>query len=143
MIGIVMLSHGNFAKEAVESSILLAGNQPNVTAIGLYHGDSPETMSIAIQQNINAVDQGEGVLVLVDFFGGTPANEAMKLIESYNIQVVSGFNLGMLLEVLMRREHTSLVELTNIAITSGISTIIDMNKRYQQVKNQKGGDKIG
>ncbi|MBP1042293.1 PTS sugar transporter subunit IIA [Vagococcus sp. BWB3-3] len=136
MIGIIVLSHGDFAEEAIQSAALLAGQQPSLIGIGLHHGKAPEQFRQELQVAIKKLDVGEGVLVLVDFYGGTPANEVMKLMKTQPIHVVSGLNLGMLLEVILKRDQVSLADLAAIAVNSGVATIVDMNQRYQELTKE-------
>ena len=70
------------------------------------------------------MDQGEGVLILVDAFGASPFNASARLaMNRKNIEVISGMNLPMLLELAVQREGQDLEAATQIALETGASSI--------------------
>lgn len=105
MIGIIVVCHGNLAQEFISVLEHVAGPQKNIKAMGIY----PETDLLKARQElldmINAVDQGDGIALLTDMFGGTPSNLAISVGKSQNIEVVAGVNLPMLVELIHLRDQ--------------------------------------
>ena len=79
------------------------------------------------------LDVGNGVIILTDMFGGTPTNLALSLLQSRNIEVVTGVNLPMLLKVFMSRERP-LPELARLARDAGTSGIVVAGEMLQKKK---------
>lgn len=107
MIGIIIVSHGNFAEGMVSAAKMIYGDAAKqVVAIGLKMEESSEDFQIKIEEAIKSVDTGEGVVILADLLGGTPCNKAAAF-ASDKVQIVTGVNLGMLLELLGIRQSAS------------------------------------
>ena len=116
MIGVLILSHYRLADEFVAALRHIVGDVPHVRAIGLDPASAaPEEMRSQIEKAIREVDQGRGVLVLVDMFGGTPSNLSLAFLEENRIEVVTGLNLPMLVKVAEIRQPVSVAELAAIA----------------------------
>ncbi|MGM0215780.1 PTS sugar transporter subunit IIA [Enterococcus sp. AZ109] len=139
MIGVLVVAHGDLGKTLLESIAIIAGEVQQADAIGLHHGDSPETFRAGIKEAVESLDTGEGVMVLVDFFGGTPGNEALKCLPRENMKVLSGVNMAMLLEVVVNRAFMSDLEaLSQLALNSGKSSIQDLNEVYKKMMEKAG-----
>ena len=93
MIGIVIIGHADFPKGIKSAVELLAGNPPQFETLGLYPGDDPLEFKNKAIRTIDSVNTGNGVLVLIDLFGGTPCNTTAQLLESKDIYAVAGANL--------------------------------------------------
>lgn len=103
MIGVVLLSHGEMAEGMKKSCELFFGdNIANLACCQLYEGMAPETYDKKIDEALKEVDDGSGVVVMCDLFGGTPSNRVMKR-ASNRIEVITGMNMAMLLELLGSR----------------------------------------
>jgi len=120
VIGVVVVSHYKLADEFLQALRLIVGDSEHVRAIGLDPTqESPEQMRSDIERAIREVDQGSGVLVVVDMFGGTPSNLALSFLEEGKIEVVTGLNLPMLVKVARQREPMPLHELAEVACEYG------------------------
>lgn len=98
---IIVASHGDFAKGLIQSSELIIGPSDNVVGIGFYHGDSVETLKEQITQYLEQAQKtNQEVIVLVDLFGGSPCNVSLGLLKDYNHEVITGVNMGMLIEAI-------------------------------------------
>lgn len=133
MIGIVFVAHGSLGKAMLEAVELIAGKQEHVETIGLYHGDCPEELHTQIEAAIVRQDSGEGVLVLVDFYGGTPANQTMSLMGNLNFDCLAGMNMGMSIEALTNRSGYTLAELKENCRISASDTIRDLRSIYNEI----------
>lgn len=104
-IAIILGSHGYFAKEALASVEMIMGQSiENIGILSVVEGKDYETMLKEAQALKASLDTSAGLLILVDIYGGTPANVATYMaIEDPNIVVYSGFNLPILLELMYQR----------------------------------------
>lgn len=143
MIGLIVVSHGSFAKSLIESAEMIIGSQKNyINYACLQPHDGLEDMRDEINNIcLDLKRRTEGILILVDIQGGTPSNSACLLPELHNISIVSGVNLPMLLEVSLCRKGKSLSELTDIAIRSGKEAVRDISsllkKKIEQEKETR------
>ena len=116
MIGVLVLSHYRLADEFVGALRHIVGELPHVRAIGLDPAAAtPEDMRGQIDKALREVDTGEGVLVLVDMFGGTPSNLSLSFLEEGRIEVVTGVNLPMLVKVARHKPGTAIHDLAEMA----------------------------
>lgn len=122
-IALLLMSHGNFAKAAIDSAELIVGEQTNFETLGVYTVDDVEVLKEEMLQKISLLDTTKGLVVLTDIIGGTPINLASQLLSQEKVVVVSGLNLPMLLEVLMNRgqQIESLAAVLKTAYDQGFS----------------------
>jgi PTS system mannose-specific IIA component len=99
MIGLVLVTHGQLAAEFVRAMEHVVGPQQAIEAICIGPDDDMETRRADIANAVAAVDQGRGVILLTDLFGGTPSNLAISLMEPGRIEVIAGVNLPMLIRL--------------------------------------------
>jgi len=99
MIGLVLVTHGQLAAEFVRAMEHVVGPQEAVESICIGPEDDMEARRADIARAIAAVDQGRGVILLTDLFGGTPSNLAISLMEPGRIEVIAGVNLPMLIRL--------------------------------------------
>jgi len=97
-------------------------------------GEGPESLREKLQKAIKSLDSGEGVMVLLDLYGGTPSNVSTLLARELNIEVVSGVNLPMLLEVIIKRESQNLRELRQVAMNAGREGIRSINEIVERIE---------
>nr|WP_277989403.1 PTS sugar transporter subunit IIA [Enterococcus hulanensis] len=104
--GILVVTHGEMATGLMDSLSLIMGEQEDYQTLGLKHGDDIVEFSEKIQAGICELDQGEGVLVLVDLFSASPYNQAamsFNKLKDHKYRLVSGVNLPMLIEAFNQR----------------------------------------
>ncbi len=99
MIGIVLVTHGNLAREFIAALEHVVGPQQGVGAVCIGPDDDMEKRRTEILENVQACDSGDGVIVLTDMFGGTPSNLAISIMERARIEVLAGVNLPMLVKL--------------------------------------------
>ena len=109
MIGVVVVTHGQLATELVNGAETIVGDLPQFAAVAIgWHEDTHDARD-EIAQAIARVEQGQGVLILTDMFGGTPSNLAMTFLEQGRVEVVTGVNLPMLITVAGAMEQADLL----------------------------------
>lgn len=103
MKGVVVVSHGDFAKGLADTATFFFGDDiPQFAYIGLDKADDFDEFGDRVGQKIESVDTGDGVIVLADLFGGSPCNQAARFIRD-GVDLIAGVNLMMLIEVLTSR----------------------------------------
>lgn len=119
MIGLVIITHGQLAKAFVESLEHVVGTVQNVRAICIYPQDDSEWQRANILKAIEEVDQGQGVILLTDLFGGVPSNLAISALGVKSVEVIAGINLPMLVRLARLQKGTSLKEAVEQAQEAG------------------------
>jgi PTS system mannose-specific IIA component len=99
MIGLVIVTHGRLAAEFVSAMEHVVGPQRGVRAICIGPDDDMEQRRTDIVSAAKAVDDGAGVIVLTDMFGGTPSNLAISAMDEARAEVIAGLNLPMLIKL--------------------------------------------
>lgn len=131
-VGLVVAGHGELASGLIGCAELIVGHQEGVEAVALRPEDSLESMQAALSEAIIRAERGAGVLVLIDLYGGTPGNAAALSLRDHPVEIVTGVNLPMLLEVMLRREMgTPAKELAEMATETGRAGIVDLRAQLQ------------
>jgi PTS system mannose-specific IIA component len=104
MFGVIVAAHGGLAPALLQAAEVIVGTIEDARPVTLGSSSSPEALRETLAEAVKAVDRGDGVLVLCDMFGGTPANVCLTSSLSTRLEVVTGVNLPMLLRVATARE---------------------------------------
>jgi PTS system mannose-specific IIA component len=123
MVGILIVSHGRLADALISSAQFLAGNLQRVKGISIWPKDKEKEVRDRIQKEIKEVDDGDGVVILTDIFGGTPANLTLSFLQKERVEVVTGVNVSMLLTLSSYRKGRSLEEISKLVKKSGRRSI--------------------
>lgn len=108
MIGIVLVGHGRLPTEMVRTAEFIVGKLERVEAVQVDPDHPRAELEEKIRNAVKQVDQGDGVLIITDMFGGTPSNIALSFLEPGRVEVISGMNLPMLLKLFGNREGIDL-----------------------------------
>ncbi len=119
MIGMVLVTHGRLATEFIAALEHVVGPQRNVAAVCIGPEDDMELRRKEILDSVARVDEGDGVVVLTDMFGGTPSNLAISIIDKAKIEVIAGVNLPMLIKLASVRNTEKLVDAVTAAREAG------------------------
>jgi PTS system mannose-specific IIA component len=120
----VIISHGEMANGMVDAACMIIGEQEGVVTVILKETDDVDGLKKRVETALQQVDAGDGVLVLVDLFGATPFNVSARVaVEHDQVEVITGMNLPMLLEVALQRESQGFAELVEIAKEAGRSGV--------------------
>lgn len=124
MVGLVIATHGNLGQEVLKAAEMIIGPVRNASAVGVERESSLEEIQVEIQKAITAVSvDGEGVIIVTDMFGGTPANVGLTFLEPDKVEVLTGVNLPMVLKFFNSQEGLGLDELAGILKTYGQQSI--------------------
>ena len=123
MVGLLLVSHGRIAESFLQVSLEIVGPVKGVQVVSLAEPIDEEKVMEGIRKAWKEIDQGDGILILTDMFGGTPANLCFSLLEDPMVEVLTGMNLPMILQILSSRKDASLAELAGIAMRCGRENI--------------------
>ncbi len=119
MIGMVLVTHGRLAEELIAALEHVVGPQPNVTAVCIGPDDDMEQRRKEILERTAKADEGDGVVLLTDMFGGTPSNLAISVMDKANVEVIAGVNLPMLIKLASVRKSEKLSDAVQSAQEAG------------------------
>ena len=114
MVGILVITHQRLAEEFIATAALIVGDIENCVGLSLDPDLPVEDLRQQIDEAMDRVNDGDGVIVLTDMFGGTPSNLSLSFLNNEGIEVVTGVNLPMLLKLAQSREGHRVDELARI-----------------------------
>jgi len=143
MFSILIVTHGEMASGIIDAAKMIIGEDedqsPNsIQPVILKEGESPETFTDEIDKRIDQMAKGgmSGVLILTDLFGSSTTNAGVnvmisrkraKLSKEFQIAVVSGVNLPMVLELIPAlKSNSSIDEMVKLAVDTGRKSILDV-----------------
>ncbi|MEM7075660.1 MAG: PTS fructose transporter subunit IIA [Pseudomonadota bacterium] len=118
MIGIVIVAHGGLAQGYLKAIEHVIGDQSGVRAIAIEGDYDREAKQAEICEAADAVDGGDGVLIVTDIFGASPANLSLKACRPPDRRILYGANLPMLLK-LSKSRHMSVADAARAALDAG------------------------
>ena len=137
MVGLVVASHGRLAEELVSTAEQIVGKLPAVATCNIEPGTPVEELRAKMKQAVARVDEGEGVIVMADLFGGTPCKESLMMCQRMNLEVLAGVNLPMLLKAnSLRTEQLPLPEMANQLASYGQRNITCASALLREAQQQ-------
>lgn len=116
MIALIVASHGELAEKLVETSEMIFGKQENVGVVNFLPGENFDALKNKYEEQLNKLDTTDGVLFLVDIFGGSPFKVASSIVlENENMDIIAGMSLLMLLEIYKTRDYLNLEQVVKFA----------------------------
>ena len=120
MVGVIIVAHMQLAEELLKvAQIITSSTLDNFMAVSINLDDNPDQAREKLLAAVKAVDNGDGVIIIVDMFGGTPSNLSLSLLTRGKIEIVTGVNLPMIIEAASNSPKVSLNELVSILTSSG------------------------
>jgi PTS system mannose-specific IIA component len=110
-VGVVIVTHYRLGEEFLQALRLIIPEPPPFAAVAVDPHQSVEEMRKAIAAALAGAEEGEGVLVLTDMFGGTPSNMSLSFLDEHHVEIVTGINLPMLIKLATMPEEKPLEEL--------------------------------
>lgn len=123
MIGLLIITHCELGRELINAAEFIVGRIEGVDAISITQTSESEDIRQAIKEKISALDNGEGVLILTDMFGGTPSNISLSFLEKEMVEVLTGVNLPMIMAICQNRSDLKLSEVAATAEEAGKMSI--------------------
>jgi mannose PTS system EIIA component len=138
MVGIVLVTHGNLAGELMNVCTGIAGGCTQVSIVSFSSREPRQVLCDKVEQTIRNTEKGEGVLILVDSFGGSPSTICLGVHANFPIEVISGVNLAMILEAVYYCDKLSLPELAKRVEDAGRKGIVNATELYRtKLKSQE------
>ncbi len=131
MIGMVLVTHGALAVEFKAALEHVVGPQDVVETVAIGPDDDMEERRNDILRCIDAADQGQGVVILTDMFGGTPSNLAISAMQTRDVEVICGVNLPMLVKLARIR--------ADLPIKQAIKEAAEAGRKYIAVASEALG----
>lgn len=126
MIGIVIVAHGGLAREYLAAIEHVVGSQNGVRAISIQADHDRDAKQIEICQAADEVDQGDGVVVVTDLFGGSPSNLSLMACQPENRRILYGANLPMLIKLAKSRQ---------MDVPDAVRAAMEAGKKYIDSQN--------
>lgn len=118
MIGIVLVAHGGLAREYLSAIEHVLGKQENIRAISISVKEDRDAKMSEIRKASDGVDEGDGVIIVTDIFGGSPSNLSLPSVDKEDRRILYGANLPMLIK-LVKSRHLPVAEAAAQALQSG------------------------
>ena len=126
MIGIVIVAHGGLAREYLAAIEHVVGSQNGVRAIAIQADHDRGAKQDEICSAADEVDQGSGVVIVTDLFGGSPSNLSMRACQPENRRIVFGANLPMLIKLAKSRQ---------MEVPDAVRAALEAGKKYIDSQN--------
>ncbi len=126
MIGIVIVAHGGLAKEYLAAIEHVVGSQSGVRAISIEAAHDRDAKQKEICVAADEVDQGDGVVVVTDLFGGSPSNLSLLACQPQGRRILYGANLPMLIKLAKSR---------HMPVQDAVRAALDAGKKYIDSQN--------
>lgn len=130
MIGIVIVAHGGLAQEYLSAIEHVIGDQTGVQAISIRADHDRDAKRVEICVAADAVDQGHGVVIVTDLFGGSPSNLSLQACEPEGRRILYGANLPMLLKLAKSRKKP---------VADAVRAALEAGKKYIDSHNVSAG----
>ncbi|MDF3335690.1 PTS sugar transporter subunit IIA [Lacticaseibacillus rhamnosus] len=138
---LMLVSHGDFAKEILKSAEMIMGKFTDVVEFGLEPDDGPQELSEKIAAFLKTLSKDEIVIVMVDLLGGTPSNVITKLLSSDypNLNIISGLNLPMLVAFMNQKFLGQPFDKAAL-IAAGKEGVVDVNEKITALADSDDED---
>ena len=124
MVGLIIVGHGDFPRILVNSAEEIVGPIERLKVVSFYSQESKNSCRLNLKRAIKNLESPDGILLLVDMFGGTPCNVSISLQKAFHLKIITGLNLPMLLEAVLHRKK-EILKLTKIVKESAAKSIIE------------------
>jgi PTS system mannose-specific IIA component len=126
VIGIVIVAHGGLAKEYMSAVEHVVGRQPGIRAIAIEADHDRDAKQTEICVAADAVDTGDGVVVVTDLFGGSPSNLSLRACKPEDRRIIYGANLPMLIKLAKSRD---------LPVSDAVRAALEAGKKYIDSQN--------
>lgn len=130
MIGIVIVAHGGLAREYLSAVEHVVGRQDGVRAISIEDDHDRSAKQAEICAAADAVDVGQGVVLVTDMFGGSPSNLSLPACATSGRRILYGANLPMLIKLAKSRD---------LEVPEAVAAALDAGRKYINSLDLGGG----
>ena len=136
-IGGVVVSHGQLATELLSAAETIVGPVDHILAVSIGWHDDVDIARDEIERAIKQTDQGTGVIVMTDMFGGTPTNISAMFLKEGEVEIVTGVNLPMVIKFATTERGGSLIDLARELEEQGKQSIYRTSALLEPQKMRK------
>ncbi len=119
LVGALVVTHGQLGQELVAVAQTIVGEISHIVAVSIGWNDDVEESKKRIEEAVQKVNQGKGVIILTDMFGGTPSNLTLPLLQRNELEIITGVNLPMVIKLANQSGNDSLLELVTKVTEEG------------------------
>ncbi len=142
MIAVILVGHGHFGSGLGQAIDQIIGAQDNFSTIDFVEGISIPELETLMLNEIDKLAINNGIVFLTDLLGGSPFRVASQIaLQRNNVEVISGTNLQLCVEMLLDRSEMTLTEFAETALESGHNGLTRLKDQFQQ--NQQPTDMEG
>lgn len=123
MIGLLIVTHCDLGKEFLNAAEFIVGRIEGVEVVSITQTSDCEEIRKTIEEKISILNNGKGVLILTDMFGGTPSNLSLSFLKEEMVEVITGVNLPMVIAIAQNRSDVDLSQLAEKAQEAGKMSI--------------------
>jgi len=123
MIGLLIVTHCDLGKEFLKAAEFIVGRMEAVDVVSITQTLESKEIHKMIEDKISELNQGKGVIILTDMFGGTPSNLSLSFLDDKMVEVLTGVNLPMVIAIAQNRSDMELTELAEKAQEAGKMSI--------------------
>lgn len=131
LIGIVIVAHGNLAREYMMAVEHIVGPQDGMKAVTIEENHDRAEKQAEITAAADAVDAGDGVVVVTDLFGGSPSNLSLNACTVANRSILYGANLPLLVRLAKSR---------NLSVPEAVAAATEAGRKYINSYNVQTDD---
>jgi len=138
MINILILSHCELTKELIKTAEVIAGKQENLFYIDQdIKNENLASLQEKISEILVKINNEKGTLILTDMLGGTPCNASVLLTKDFNIEVLTGVNLPMILSAIFAsRSAQNAKELADKVLSDGKKSMVNAKQLLLERMNK-------
>lgn len=127
MVGILIISHDQLGVSLIDCVVHILGECPPLLFNHIISATTnPDEAVAKLQVTLQQLDQGDGVLILTDILGATPANIASRLVQNGHIACIAGLNLPMLLRAI-QYQNSPLPQIIDKVLTGARASILQIS----------------
>jgi PTS system mannose-specific IIA component len=120
MIGLLIVTHCDLGKELLNAAEFIVGRKIDaVDTMAITETSGTDLLRKKIEAKVNALESGDGVLILTDMFGGTPSNLSLSFLKEGKLEVLTGVNLPMIIAIEQNRPGSTVTALAEKAQDAG------------------------
>ena len=112
-IGIILISHGKMASEAKKVIEFITQEPSSFFCVDVEDSNQTDLIQENLKNALIEANQGKGILILSDLYGATPSNICLNCLKEGEIELLSGYNIPMLLKLARMKENLCLADLLN------------------------------
>lgn len=130
MINILLVTHGDFGRELLNSSEIIIGKIEDAESISFNLGENYEQLSKEVEDAIERLTKNDELIVFTDMYGGSPFNAVTKSMKHNNFYHITGINFPLFIDIAVNRNSYTMFEISEKIIKNGKKSIVFVNEKF-------------